>query len=85
MREGSRLANPHYIVRRSRSGRFNFTLITNDGRLTGSVSTEPNGRPSTEIKQEARDKIREIARSFATAAGLEIQTEDDLPGDAKVD
>ena len=85
MREGSTLANPHYIVRRSRSGRFNFTLITSDGRLTGFVSTEPNSRPSTEIEQEAREKICAIAGSFAMATGLEIQIEDNLLGDAKVD
>ena len=69
------MAKPHYVVRRSRSGRFNFTLITDDGRLTGSVSTEPSGRPGTEIEQEARDKIRAIADSFATATGLTLTEE----------
>ncbi|TXM66793.1 hypothetical protein FV226_23030 [Methylobacterium sp. WL12] len=69
------MATPHYVVRRSRSGRFNFTVITDDGRLTGSVSTEPNGRTGTEIEQEARDKIRAIAESFATATGLKLAEE----------
>ena len=69
------MAIPHYVVRRSRSGRFNFTLITDDGRLTGSVSTEPNGRPGTEIEQEALDKIRAIAESFATVTGLTLTEE----------
>ncbi|TXN03071.1 hypothetical protein FV222_08915 [Methylobacterium sp. WL103] len=69
------MAKPHYIVRRSRSGRFNFTLITDDGRLTGSISTEPNGRPGNEIEQEARDKIRAIAGSFATATELKLAEE----------
>ena len=69
------MANPHYVVRRSRSGRFNFTVITNDGRLTGSVSTEPNGRSGAEIEQEARDKIRAIAGSFAGAVGLALVEE----------
>ena len=76
--QGSRLANPHYVVRRSRSGRFNFALITDDGRLTGSVSTLLDGRPGSEIEQEALDKIRAIARSLAVAAGLKL-TEEGAP------
>ena len=75
-RKGYRLAPLHYVVRRSRSGRFNFTIITEEGRLTGSVSTEPSGRTRAEIEQEARGKIRAIAGNFAAAVGLKLAEED---------
>ena len=62
-----KLATPHYIVRRSRSGRFNFVLITDAGRLTGFVTTDLDGQPNSEIERQARDKIRALAESFAKA------------------
>ena len=43
--------------------------------LQASVSIELNGRPGTEIEQEARDKIRAIAESFATATVLTLTEE----------
>lgn len=70
--EDNALASPHYIVRRSRSGRFNFVLITDAGRFTGYVITEPSGRSSAELEQEARDKIRALAGSFAEVTGLTL-------------
>ncbi|TXM64602.1 hypothetical protein [Methylobacterium sp. WL120] len=65
----------HYVFRRSRSGRFNFALITDDGRLTGSVSISLNGQESVEIDRQARAKIRAIAESFAAANGLVLTEE----------
>ena len=72
------MSKPHYVVRRSRSGRFNFALITDAGRFTGSVSTELDGRSGAEIEREARNKIRSLAASFAKAAGLVLDAEADL-------
>lgn len=57
----------HYIVKRSRSGRFNFTLLTSVGRLTGSVTVPIGGRSNAEIKRLALDQIRALAEDFARA------------------
>ena len=76
--ENPALAPPHYIVRRSRSGRFNFTLITDAGRFTGNVSVPLDGRSSAEIEQHAHNKIRALAESFAKATGLTLNTEAEL-------
>ncbi|TXM89370.1 hypothetical protein FV223_21805 [Methylobacterium sp. WL116] len=71
------MAPPHYVVRRSRSGRFNFALITDYGRITGYVSTDLDGRSSAELEREARDKIGALAGSFAEVAvpTLDVEAE----------
>ena len=72
------MANPHYVVRRSRSGRFNFALIVGRGRLTGSVSISLDGKEGAEISRLARGKIHLLAKTFAAAAGVAL-TERDAP------
>lgn len=69
------MTKTHYIVRRSRSGRFNFVLITEAGRFTGYVITKLDGRSNAELEREARDKIRALADSFAEIAGLTLSAE----------
>jgi hypothetical protein len=69
------LAKPHYVVRRSRSGRFNFILITDEGRLIGSVPIKIEGGSSTKIERQARDKIRSLSESFAETAGVTLGAE----------
>ncbi|TXN72985.1 hypothetical protein FV230_03040 [Methylobacterium sp. WL6] len=76
---------PHYIVRRSRSGRFNFVLITEAGRFTGSVSIRSEGQSSAEIKRQASDKIRALAKSFAEATRGTLMTEDGPMNEAEAD
>lgn len=71
--ENRLLAKPHYIIRRSRSGRFNFALITDAGRLTGSVSVPLRDRANAEMEREARDKIRALAESFVEATSLTLK------------
>ena len=63
------MAKVHYIVRRSRSGRFNFTLISEEGRLTGSVIIETKGKTRIDIERDARDQIRHLAEMFAKVVG----------------
>lgn len=65
------MAKPHYIVQRSRSGRFNVTLLTSDGRLTGFVTVPIEGRSTSEIKQQALEKIRALAQDFIQLQGGE--------------
>ncbi|TXM67140.1 hypothetical protein FV229_10965 [Methylobacterium sp. WL120] len=55
------------MVRRSRSGRFNFVLITEAGRFTGCVYVRSEGESSAEINRHASDKIRALAKSFGEA------------------
>lgn len=83
--EGYRLPKPHYVIRRSRSGRFNFALITDHGRLTGFVSISLDGQESVKIDQQARAKVRALAESFAAATRLTIQREADLSNEAEVE
>ncbi|NEU13879.1 hypothetical protein G3T14_17350 [Methylobacterium sp. BTF04] len=63
----SALAKPHYVVRRSRMGRFNFTLLAAHGRITGVVVVPIENRTKQEIEQEAHRKIRALAGELANA------------------
>lgn len=73
------LAAPHYIVRRSRMGKFNFVLITDGGRLTGSVTISLEGQSNVELERQARDKIRTLAEAFAETTRLALNTETEAP------
>lgn len=68
VRSDATLAKPHYIVRRSRCGRFNFTLITGLGRIIGYVEVETVGKTTADIRQEAHRKIRCVADEFLNIA-----------------
>ncbi|KQP52592.1 hypothetical protein ASG40_07045 [Methylobacterium sp. Leaf399] len=57
----------HYVVRRSRLGRFNFTLLANHGRITGVVTVPTENRSKAEVEQAAHDKIRALAAELAAA------------------
>ena len=70
------MPKPHYVVRRSRSGRFNFALITQHGRLTGSVSISLDGKEGAEISRLARNKIQALAKTFAAAAEVALAEKD---------
>ena len=83
--ENGSLTKPHYIVRRSRSGRFNFVLITEAGCFTGSVSIRSEGQSSAEIKQQASDKIRALAISFAEATSVALMAEDEPMSETEAD
>ncbi|WP_244030644.1 hypothetical protein [Methylobacterium sp. E-016] len=72
------MAKPHYIVRRSRSGRFNFILITEAGRFKGYVNTDLDGQSRAEIERQALDKIGALAESFAEATGLTLKAGTEL-------
>ena len=60
----------HYLVRRSRLGRFNFTLLATHGRITGVVTVATDNRTKAEIEQAAHDKIRALAAELAAVAGV---------------
>lgn len=63
------MASPHYVIRRSRSGRFNFTLLAEHGRINGVVVVPTDNRSKEEIARIARAKIRALAEEFASVAG----------------
>ena len=63
------MSKVHYIVRRSRSGRFNFTLISEAGRITGSVIVTTTGRSGADIERDAHAQIRRLAETFAETIG----------------
>jgi len=60
----------HYLVRRSRLGRFNFTLLAQHGRITGVVTVPTENRTKAEIERAAHEKIRALAAELAAAAGV---------------
>lgn len=62
----------HYLVRRTRSGRFNFTLISEAGRIAGSVVVATSGKTAECIDLEAREKIRHVAEAFAGQQAIPI-------------
>ncbi|WP_155912006.1 hypothetical protein [Methylobacterium sp. 77] len=55
------MPQPHYVVRRSRMGRFNFTLIGAHGRMTGVVVISTENKTREEIEDQAHLKIRALA------------------------
>ncbi|WP_375454729.1 hypothetical protein [uncultured Methylobacterium sp.] len=61
------MAKPHFLIRRSRSGRFNFTLLASQGRITGVVTIATVGRTKDDIEGEAREKVRALADVLAHA------------------
>lgn len=63
------MAKPHYVVRRSRMGRFNFTLLAAHGRITGVVVVPTDNRTKQAIEEEAHAKIRALASDLADATG----------------
>ncbi len=71
------MSEVHYIVRRSRMGRFNFTFISDAGRLTGSVVVSTAGRTGADIESDARDRIRQLAETFARIASPTMPGVDD--------
>lgn len=60
------MASPHYVIRRSRSGRFNFTLLAEHGRINGVVVVPTDNRSKDEVQKLAYDKIRALAEDLAT-------------------
>lgn len=50
-------------------GRFNFTLLGQHGRLTGVVVVPTENRTKPEVEEEARAKIRALARELVQTAG----------------
>ena len=81
MRAGLALSKVHYIVRRSRLGRFNFTLISEAGRITGVVVVPTAGRSGAELEHDARLKIRCLAETFAGVVSPMPSVADDEPSD----
>lgn len=61
------LGKPHYVVRRSRMGRFNFALLADHGRMTGMVVVPTENRTKSEIEREAHAKIRALAADLVQA------------------
>jgi hypothetical protein len=60
---------PHYVIRRSRSGRFNFTLLSEHGRINGTVIVAGQDLPRDEIERQAREKIRNLADALVSVVG----------------
>lgn len=73
------MAGPHFVVRRSRMGRFNFTLLTSSGRLTGSVTVPVEGRSNDELRHQAMEQIRALAEDFARVQDVEVSIEAEEP------
>ncbi|GAB6842516.1 hypothetical protein JCM2811A_15170 [Methylorubrum rhodinum] len=65
----ARVPSPHYVVRRSRSGRFNFTLLSEHGRISGVVVVPTEKLSREEIERSARAKIQALAASLVAAVG----------------
>ncbi|WP_342152552.1 hypothetical protein [Methylorubrum sp. SB2] len=63
------MPSPHYVVRRSRSGRFNFTLLSEHGRISGVVVVPTEKLTREEIERSARVKIQELAAALVAAVG----------------
>lgn len=63
------MPSPHYVVRRSRSGRFNFTLLSEHGRINGVVVVPTERLTREEIERTARAKIQALAAALVTAVG----------------
>ena len=67
---------PHYVMKRARSGRFNFTLLTDHGRINGSVMVPVEKHLSrSEISEAAHGKIRALVGDLVQV--VESNTQED--------
>ncbi|HJE22374.1 MAG TPA: hypothetical protein K8W01_01770 [Methylorubrum populi] len=64
------MPRPHYVVRRSRSGRFNFTLLAEHGRISGTVFVTTADLPRDEIERRAHEQIRALAETLVAVVGV---------------
>ncbi|CAO4176207.1 hypothetical protein [Methylorubrum populi] len=64
------MPRPHYVVRRSRSGRFNFTLLAEHGRISGTVFVATADLPRDEIERRAYEQIQALAETLVAVAGV---------------
>lgn len=63
------MGKPHYVIRRSRMGRFNFTFLADQGRVTGMVVVPIENRTKAEIEREAHAKIQALAAELLRTIG----------------
>jgi hypothetical protein len=71
------MSKVHYILRRSRMGRFNFTLISEAGRITGSVVVSMAGKTGADLERDARVQVRHLAEIFAGTVSPNAPEADD--------
>ncbi len=65
------MTQPHLVIKRGHLGRYRFTLLTENGRVSGEVKVDNNGISRAEQDALAREEVRQLA------ATLEATTEAD--------
>ena len=69
--DGRAVSRPYLVVKRGHLGRYRFTLLAENGRLSGEVRIEMDGAPRAEQDAHARAEILRLAGRLVSAAGTE--------------
>jgi hypothetical protein len=64
------LSPPHLVIKRGHLGRYRFTLLTENGRVSGEVRVENDGAPRAEQDAVARAEVRELAATLVASTGV---------------
>ncbi len=69
--ESGAVSRPYLVVKRGHLGRYRFTLLAENGRLSGEVRIEMDGAPRAEQDAHARAEILRLAGRLVSAAEVE--------------
>jgi hypothetical protein len=58
---------PHLVIKRGHLGRYRFTLLTEDGRLSGQVKVQQSGASRAEQDALARAEVRQLAAALVSS------------------
>ncbi len=70
----SEVSRPHLMVKRGHLGRYRFTLLTENGRVSGEVRIETDGAPRSEQDLLARAEILRLAARLVAVAEADDDT-----------
>ena len=68
----------HFVMKRGHLGRYRFTLMMDDARLTGEVQTGSGWEDRARQDQHAFNEIARLAKILGAKAATEVETHDDF-------
>ncbi|WP_158811172.1 hypothetical protein [Beijerinckia sp. L45] len=61
------MTQPHLVIKRGHLGRYRFTLLTDNGRVSGEVKVENSGVSRAEQDALARAEVLQLAATLVTS------------------
>jgi hypothetical protein len=69
LRSKDPLTQPHLVIKRGHLGRYRFTLLTDNGRVSGEVKVETSGASRAEQDAVARAEVGQLAATLVASTG----------------